>query len=179
MGITYDPTKPASGDAPSADQGPMQTNFASLNTYLIVDHVAFSDAQYGMHKQVTFGSNNVPAVPTSPPVLFTQNDAFSTPQLYWYSGNSTKTSDQYDATSTNGSAVVLGGVIVKWGSLAGNGPFSVVFAKAFPNTVFSVQLTAMRAASAVDYRLTASPTTTGFSGTVTNSSTMYWFAIGN
>jgi len=50
MGISYDPTKPAANDKPTNDQAPMQTNFASIQTLIDVDHVDFANGNYGMHK---------------------------------------------------------------------------------------------------------------------------------
>src|SRR5450631_2187971 len=105
MGITYDPTKPAANDRPTNDQLPMQTNFASIKTLIDVDHVDFSNAQYGQHKQITFATiapPNPPIPTVSPPQLFTNtqdgagnNLPGSLAELFFYSGTVAQSKDQY------------------------------------------------------------------------------------
>lgn len=119
MGIFYDPTKPAANDKPSNDQSPMQMNFASIKTLIDVDHVDFDNALYGEHNQVTFAANKIPAIPTTPPVLFTNNVA-GLAQLFYYTGDTPNGSPQYTTTAltpttSSGSTMALGGIIIKWG----------------------------------------------------------------
>lgn len=148
MGIPYFPTIPATNDDPADDQPLMLQNFGSINTLINVDHVGFNNASYGEHNQVTFASNNVPTTPTAPPVLFTNiqdgnGNALpgSLAQLFFYSGSTVKGSTQY-ASVSNGSALLLGGIVIKWGSgaLTGVGnPTS--FVNSFPTNCFAVIIT--------------------------------------
>ena len=48
----YNPNIPAANDLLSADQGPMQENFQSIQTLIDIDHVDFVQGQFGQHKQV-------------------------------------------------------------------------------------------------------------------------------
>lgn len=140
MSISYNLGIPAAGNNPSVDQPKMKDNNDNINNLIGIDHVAFNTSGSGKHLQVTFNSNNVPSIPTSPPVLFTNDDAFSIPQLFFYSGSAAHTSSQYVA-STNGSTFLLGGMILKWGTSTANNPaLPVVFASAFPNQCFGVFL---------------------------------------
>lgn len=172
---------PAANNDPADDQPLMQTNFANINSYLQVDHTNPATTGAGEHKQVTFNSNNVPAIPTSPPVLFTNNDAFSTPQLFFYSGNAAKSSNQYVA-STNGSTYLLGGIIVKWGSGNANQSGTVnSFTSAFPNNCYSVLVTPTDTAYTGTFAVTA-VSTTGFTAKRQSGSGVtgfYYLAIGN
>src|ERR1700729_2313552 len=142
MTIAYNLGIPNAPDNPSIDQPNMKTNNDNIATYVAVDHVGFNTAGSGQHNQITFHANNVPAVPTAPPVLFTNNDAFSLPQLFYYSGDAAHSSSQYVA-SPNGSTFLLGGIIIKWGmgALTGLPGPSVTFPVAFPNNCYSVTIT--------------------------------------
>jgi hypothetical protein len=140
MSIPYNLNIPAAANNPSTDQPNMQTNTNNIATYVAVDHVAFNTTGSGQHNQVTFAANNVPSVPTSPPVLFT-NTVGSTPQLFFYSGASTTSSQVYHNAST-GSTYLLGGIILKWGLInpATNGT-TYTFDHPFPNSCYNVQVT--------------------------------------
>ncbi len=199
MGIPYDPLKPATNNRPTNDQPIMQSNFASLKTLIDVDHTDFSSPYYGEHDQVTFSSNNVPGLPTpldasgnNQGVLFTQAPIAGVKinQLFYYAGNATETTDVYDNSGANGSTMLLGGIIMKWGSFAsaagGGLQPAVAFTKKFPNACFNVQLTFQSAAAGFPgLKLTATPTVSGFTVDKQNVSplspagTIYWVAIGN
>lgn len=137
-------TIPAANDRPSDDQPLMQSNFANINSYLKVEHTDPAAVNAGRHKQVTFNSNNPPSVPTSPPVLFTNNvDGAGNglpgglAEMFFYSGAASASSNSYRATP-NGSTMLLGGIILKWGSAGAIGGGGFSFATAFPNNCFSV-----------------------------------------
>ncbi len=142
--FTYTRDRPNAPNNPSVDQPVMKINTNSIDDLIAVDHVSFNANGGGQHEQVTFNANNVPSVPTSPPVLFTNNDAFSIPQLFYYSGIAPRTTDQYKLT-TNGSTFLFGGIILKWGSFnPPNGTSIVTFTglspanSAFPDNCFTV-----------------------------------------
>lgn len=192
MGITYDPTKPAANDRPANDQGPMQTNFASIKTLIDVDHVDFGNANYGMHQWVQFPYIYSAGATVAVPRLFTNTvdgsgNALpgSLAQFLMYNGGAAAQSSlQNNVTGSNGSVMLPMGIIMKWGSqsFSGSQNPSVTFTNAFPNNCFGVQLTLLNTNSTVPsaWRLTT-VTTSGWTGNVqaTGSTTMYWFAIGN
>ena len=133
----------------------MQQNFASINTYLQVDHTnpsANVSGGAGQHKQVTFNGSNVPSVPTSPPILFTniydgQGNALpgSLAQLFYYVGGTSTTTNNYVSVPSSGSTMLFGGIILKWGignlSSFPNGGTTISYAKPFPNACFFAQAT--------------------------------------
>jgi hypothetical protein len=130
---------PSANMPPSQSQPLMLQNFASTQGILGVDHVTFNNETGGLHKQVTFTQTPaapVPTLPTDPPVLFTMPNILNgVPQLFYYSGSDTQSSTQY-INALQGSTFLLGGIIIKWGSMGVPGP--VTFASAFPNTCYVV-----------------------------------------
>jgi hypothetical protein len=197
--IPYNLGIPNAPDNPSTDQPNMKLNNDNIATYVAVDHVGFnagSGATSGHHLQVTFDSNNVPSVPTSPPVLFT-NTVSGLPQLFFYSGSSAKGSTQYYIASAGGGAgqvesstFLLGGLVLKTGSVTiSGGPSPVNFVVAFPNSCLSViaqPINSTGPTSANDYvYVSGSPTASSFNATATrrittasNTVNFFYIAIG-
>lgn len=188
MGIPYTPSIPATNDDPADDQPLMQQNFASINTLINVDHVGFADASYGEHNQVTFATTNVPTIPTSPPVLFTNiqdgngNNLPGAPaleQLFFYSGTNLKGSTQYASVAT-GSVLLFGGIVMKWGMGALIGA-QTNFVNSFPNSCFVVLITGTSTLYTGGFVSTAVGPT-GFTAQRTSGSGntgFYYIAIGN
>lgn len=145
--FTYSPTIPNPPNDPADDVFTMQNNSASINGIIAVDHIGFNVTGGGRHAQVTFNANNVPTPPVSPPVLFTDlptnhGGAPTNPGLFFYSGNSAQSSDQFTIAS-NGSVLLMGGIILKWGTvtyLAAGGTQGFSFISAFPNNAFSISI---------------------------------------
>jgi hypothetical protein len=182
MTFPFNTSIPAATSNPADDQPIIQTNFLSTSQLLAVDHVTFNNSTGGQHEQVTFNANNVPSPPVSPPVLFT-NTVAGLPQLFFYSGDAAHSSNQYVA-SANGSTLLLGGIILKWGSASISSPSSVVsFPVAFPNNCFNVQATVNRTGANVAVAVSG-VSTTGFTAYGTASAspiafTLYYLAIGD
>jgi hypothetical protein len=154
MSIPYNLNIPFATHNPSVDQPNMETNNNSIATYVAVDHVGFNTTGSGQHNQVTFNANNIPAVPTAPPVLFT-NTVGSLPQLFFYSGSAANGQNQYLAAPNQGSTFLLGGMIVKWGIANTNNPaVTTTFNQAFPNACFIVLLTNLSAAYTGSFAVT-------------------------
>jgi len=177
---TFDPTIPAASHNPSVDQPNMQLNNASIDSILGVDHITFNTNGGGYHQQVTFNSDNVPAVPTLPPVLFT-NTINGLSQLFYYSGDATHSSGQYQQ-NTNGSTFLLGGIILKWGMIENVGsPYSVTYSAlspsltAFPTNCFGVFLQGISSTPTI----VGTPTTTGFTASGFAPLKFYFLSIGN
>jgi hypothetical protein len=169
MTIAYSVNIPNPPNDPADDVSTMQSNAAAIGTIIAVDHVGFNVAGGGQHAQVTFNANNVPTPPVSPPVLFTDAPANhggsggnTVPELFFYSGNAPQSSNQFVLTG-NGSVLLLGGIIIKWGQVgaAVNGN-TYTFASAFPNNVFSVVVTFNGASVPPNIVGTNGYTTTGF-----------------
>lgn len=183
--FSYTTNIPFSSNSPSVDQPNMQTNTNSTANILAVDHVTFNAANGGTHKQVTLNTSNIPiAVDGSfVPTIFTNTKdgagntlPGSIAQFFGYSGAVANSSGQYTSLS-NGSVVLFGGIILKWGVVTGNGT-AQNFVSAFPNNVFSAVGTPSAGNSqGVCYvlNLTKSQITIQ-SG---NSSPCYYIAIGN
>jgi hypothetical protein len=184
----FDTGVPAANDNPSEDQPDMLTNNMSTNGLIGTDHITFNIDNGGQHKQVTFnqdaaqGFPYVPTLPATPPVLFTY-PVNGLSQLLYYTGTAAQSSTQY-VTLTNGSVLLLAGIIMKWGvvTLPGTGfNQSVPFVNPFPNNCFSVvasnaQITSVTLSSVVAFN------TNGFTAVKSSSSgtlTISYIAIGN
>ena len=199
MTISYNNGIPAANNNPSTDQPNMKTNTDAIDTLLAIDHVSFNTASGGTHKQVTFSSNNIPATPVSPPILFT-NTVSGLPQLFFYSGSSAQSSNQYNineavpgSAGTGGSTFLLGGIILKWGVVSASDNTSISFSTnagaAFPNACFGVFLTLYTSSSSSSNALILSvsptPTASAFTPRIrrsdgtTQSGTICYVAIGN
>ena len=196
----FNASVPGANNNPSDDQNPMlQDNISTLGI-LGVDHITFNINNGGQHKQITFNQDTsqgfpyVPALPASPPVLFTNikdgagnilpGSPLPIPELFYYSGSAAQSSSQY-LSQPNGSVLVLGGIIFKWGSsglIGSQLTFASLGIPSFPNACFSVVVNGNNLAYSGGFIVTAIGPT-GF--TVSRSSgspgnTGYYFtAIGN
>ncbi len=195
MTFKYDGNIPNPPADPADDVGQMQINSASISSLLAVDHVGFNVAGGGQHKQVTFNSNNVPASPTTPPILFT-NTVGSLAQLFFYSGAQANSADQYYIASPGGgtgqtetSTMMLGGLILKTGIVTvTGGPTNVTFVKKFNNTCLTVVAQPINAGAPTvvnDYVYVSNASATLFQATavrrtsaVSNTVGFYYIAIG-
>jgi hypothetical protein len=198
MTINYNLGIPASGDNPSTDQPNMQVNNDAIAQYVAIDHVAFNTNGSGQHEQVTFNANNIPSIPTNPPVLFTNNQDGSGNvlnsgfnQLFFYSGNALNTSNQYFQGTLGGSMLLFQGMILKWGTTIGapdNTPinFNSIAGSAFPNNCFSVTATAVNTVTSQNAivivggvgKTSFTPRILTAAGTPI-AGTINWIAIGN
>ena len=146
---------PASNDNPSVDQPNMQSNNDAIYNFANVDLIGFTPAASagttGQHRQVTFSVNNPPSLPTTPPILFTNtqdgygnNLPASLAQLFFYTGSATQSQKNYAYFGGNGSTMLMGGFILKWGTNAvgGSGTANITYASMnignFPNNCFLV-----------------------------------------
>ena len=146
----FDATVPATNDNPSADQPDMLVNNQSTLGILGTDHITFNLNNGGQHKAITFNqdASYAPvAFPVNPPQLFTNTvdgagNALPSgvPELFFYSGSTTQSQSQYVSRPV-GSVVLPGGIIMKWGAVAGvTDGTAITFGVAFPNNVFSLQV---------------------------------------
>lgn len=168
--FTFDDTIPAANNNPSSDQPLMLINNQSDAGIWDIDHVGFNQSNGGTHSQITFSSNNVPTIPTTQPIAFT-NNVSGVPQLFFYPvGNASVTSNQY-VSASSGSTYLLGGIIMKWGPIS-NG--AITFTSAFPNNIFSLQVSSFNGSG--NY---SGVTTSGFTASSFTAGANYYMAIGN
>jgi hypothetical protein len=148
--FSYNDAVPAANNNPSVDQPDMQINTLSTDQILAIDHISFNTNNGGQHKQITFNIDNasgfpyIPTIPTSPPVLFTQN-VNALPELFYYSGDAAHGSSQY-VQGTNGSTFLFGGIILKWFTVTSASTnfiqtFAGVGLTNFPNNAFGAVAT--------------------------------------
>ena len=179
--FTYITGVPAADNDPSVDQPNMVTNTNSIPGLIAIDHVSFNASNGGTHLQVTFSSDNVPTLPATPPVLFT-NTVNGLPELFFYSGDATHSSNQY-VQAAQGSTMLLGGIILKWGTSAGlvADNTTITFPVAFPNNCYNVQLSINDSTAKQTYLNVSAKSTTGFTIRAAGSVPVafYYSAIGN
>lgn len=131
---TYNNNVPLATQQINQTQAPIQTNFASLETLIDVDHVDFSDPNYGKHNTVTFPVTNPlsPMFGTTEFALFNEPDPATTLNQLWLNNPTNLAFVQFPiaasifntvaapATSSKGWSVLPSGFTVQWGSQATN-----------------------------------------------------------
>ena len=188
---SYNNAVPATNNNPSNDQPDMLINTQSIESLIGENHVTFDLANGGQHTSIQFNqdASYVPVPPVSPPELFT-NTVNGLPQLFYYSGSSAQSSDQYD-DAANLSTFLFGGIILKAGSFSSSAAPSIstivtysTLAPAlapFLNNTRVVLLTPINsAAGGTTGRVTATSSTT-FTVThgIVSSAQWYFIAIGD
>jgi len=189
----FDATVPATNDNPSADQPDMLVNNQSTLGILGTDHITFNLNNGGQHKAITFNqdASYVPvAFPVNPPQLFTNTvdgagNALpgGVPELFYYSGSNVQSQNQYVSRPT-GSVLLPGGIIMKWGqanNISDGAAFT--FVPAFPNNVFSLQVSGGTSSSpqpTINFSQ-GTLSVTGFTAKITGTQPInfYYIAIGN
>jgi hypothetical protein len=187
---------PAAGNRPSADQPLIQANFANINSFLSVDHIApGTNNTAGYHSQVHLINEAAPGIGFANSVLYSNIPAGDTKSWpFWQNSSGIfQMMGTNIGTVNNGQAFLPGGIIIKWGfsPLPGGSTGSVTFSPPFPNNCFTVFTNFSAAAAntilatitiANDLNIT-SPIKTGFGfkiqGTTGGSNGFYWLAIGN
>jgi len=187
---------PAAKNTPAQDQPEMQKNYANIAGFLAVDHTAAGSINAGTHTHVTFPKNVIPTpvLGNYTPVLFTNNQDGNQPtpntlpgnELFFFSGSVLESLQQY-IVSSNGSTMLFGGVILKWGNMTippSTSVTTITFPVAYPNNCFCVLLTASNTRGAVlsSTSYISSVSKANFvvtSATNSQPATFYYLAIGN
>lgn len=181
---TFDPNIPAANNNPSDDQPDMLVNNASINDALAQDHVAFNANFTGIHQFVRFLNDQTPATAYQIPYLNSiTNGAYS--ELRFNEKDAGSSTNQY-VSNSNGSTLVLGGIIIKWGLVTVNlsgATATVTYPVAFPRNTFNVQISpqtgnAYNAQPLID-AISATTFTIRRNGTANASCAYYYLAIGN
>lgn len=116
--FSFNAAMPAAQNNPSQDQSRMLINNMSTASLVNIDHIGFNQNNGGQHKAVTFNqdSNYTPVTfPVVSPQMFTKTVG-ALPQLHYYSGTQAQSADQYKV-DTNFSSLLMGGLIIKCGSI--------------------------------------------------------------
>ena len=193
--MTFNPLIPQPGDLISVSQGELLINFGQLNAQYGADHDGFNTGSAngsGMHDQVTFLANQ--AAPS-----LTRNSVAGVSGIYCnlvggvsclFFQNSTQNIQLTGTTtaSDNGSTVLPGGIIMKWGNFGfngGSGSAGVSFGTAFPNHFYSCSLlpsTGTPSAGVGSVSFSGTGSLSGFTAFRSNTSgvvTYFYIAIGN
>jgi hypothetical protein len=183
---SYSPTIPNPPNDPADDVGQMQTNSASIRSYLLVDHTDFGFIGNGQHNKVTFNTNVAGSVTNAVGCLHT------TASNLFYLKGATDIQLTGGATAvSNGSATLPSGIILKYGSVASSATGSgflqvtITYTTPFPTVFLSVIPTILSTASAASAHITSIDVpTSGRTSFVINyqsavPGTIYWVAIGN
>jgi hypothetical protein len=167
----------------------MLGNFQYLQTDLSTDHNFTGNTATsgdGYHKIIHFvNQGSDPSVVTNIGQLYTKTVG-ATQQLFYENGLGQVSQISATATSATakGTASLLGGMIIQWGTvtLGATTSGSVTFNIAFPNNLFSLTNGLIRAGAGTAQSVNMNtPTVSGFNWTSTsvNNISFYWMAIGN
>jgi len=190
---SYNNGVPATNNDPSVDQPNMLINTQSINSIIATDHVGFNSTGPaggigGQHLQVTFNGNNIPSLPATLATLFANNqdgNGNNLPnglsQLFAYSGTAAQSQLQYtlnSASTTYGSVMLFGGLIMKFGTVATvtTSGTTVTFGEAFPTVCYGAVGAAT--GSSRDFISTAVTTSTVTLYSRTGPVTAFYIAIG-
>lgn len=183
--FTYSRDIPAGNLTPAQNRPSMTINTNSADSIWDEDHYGFNDNNGGLHQQVTFPLIHVP--PTAPftPTVFTKNDPYTIPQLFYYTGTEAQSSLQYilgSSSGAQGSVMLLGGIILKWGQksfsgTSGNVSFSGEGLQSFPHNLFNVMITSSQSVKYFGTTITDA-NGFGFQASLPNGF-FFWIAIGN
>lgn len=147
MALTYNNAIPQATDAFATSQPQILTNFASIESLIDVDHEDFASPEYGQHAKVTFPvQGSAPVFAAGSVGLYNLNSSLTTLNELFLTNSAGAT---YPITgveaATTGWTYLPSGLLLKWGTSAGNGSTTIVFpvAATIPvfNNVFTAQVT--------------------------------------
>lgn len=150
--LTYYSGIPTASQRLKDSQPQIQTNFTNLQSYLEINHEAFSnDPNYGKHKFVQFpnqSSDPSGSIGASEVGLYCKDDGSAVQQLYLKNGSSSEIAITGATLATTGETTLPSGLKIKWGqsATASNGLATVTFTNAFSTAIYSIQTTVANAA---------------------------------
>lgn len=184
--IGYNLNIPAANNNPSQDQPKMQTNTNAINTLISLDHFTFADSQAGRHKQVTLTNEAAPGLNGGNGVLYGNLQAGQSWPFWQNALGSFQLATLPVISATQGSAVIPGGLILKWGKITSPGSSgTLIYTTPFPsgNPPLTIQLTLERSSGnqtvTVDDSPAPTPAAFDYLASSGGSAFLYWFAIGN
>ena len=202
MSFPYNNNIPQPTDALNKSQGDLLTNFGSIKSLIDVNHYDFANTLAGKHMFVTLPIQAAdPGTTSTEMALYTKDDGSgSNPAMFIQPKSSgTPINITSSGQATNGWTRLPSGILLKWGAVPGvtvQSGFTITpqvvnfpVSGSIPvfSSVYNVQVT-LGANSSSDYNqaiMMPSFTTTTFtvvprqlSGIVTETVTVYFFAIG-
>lgn len=187
--IGYNLNIPFATNNPSTDQPNMLTNTNAINTWNNIDHNTFSASNAGTHKQVTLTNEAAPGFVGGSGVFYANVQSGQSWPFWQNALGSFQMMQAAIATTNNGSTLIPGGIILKWGivtPLVSTTTTPVTFSPVFPNNCFNVQATLINAGATGNEQTisirSGSVVPGGFSYNYTGGSAyngFYWFAVGN
>lgn len=192
MTFVYTNTVPNPPNLPSTDVNAMQTNTATIDSWVQRDHVGFNNADAGYHRQVHMDNQAAPALGTQDCVFYA--DAVGGNSWPHWRNNlgsfqmtGSASANNPSAGAANGWTFLPGGLIYQWGIFNFGAVAGVItFATAniaFPTNCFGVLLTVITNGGAPFGTMSvANVSTTSFQYTIQNQGAatgFYWSAIGN
>lgn len=148
--MAYDQNIPQSTDFLSTSQPQLLANFQAIQTLVAVNHEDFASANIGKHKFVTFPVQSAtPATVAGDIALFSKASALTGQNELFFQQDTGDPLDIVPFTAsdpaTTGWTYLPSGLLLKWGTLAGNGDATFAFPVAanIPvfNHVYSCQIT--------------------------------------
>lgn len=148
--MAYDGTIPNSTDLISVSQPQIQANFAAIEALIDVNHEDFASANIGKHKFVTFPVQaSTPATVAGDVALFSAASVLTGNNELYFQKDTGNPLDIVPFTASDpavtGWTYLPSGILMKWGTLSGNGDatFSFPVAASIPvfTAVYSAQVT--------------------------------------
>lgn len=148
--MAYNGAIPQSTDLQSSTQPQILANFAAIQTLIDVNHEDFASANQGKHKFVTFPVQaSTPVTVAGDIALFSAASALTGNNELFFQNDSGNPLSIVPFTAsdpaTTGWTYLPSGILMKWGTLAGNGNsvFSLPVAANIPvfTAVYSAQVT--------------------------------------
>jgi len=203
MSFVYTNTVPNPPNLPSTDVNAMQTNTATIDSWVQRDHFGFNNSEGGLHQQVSMANQAAPGIPANMDgVLYADANGGNSWPIWQNTLGSFQITGSAAATNpsvpgANGFTFLPGGFIFQWGivlAAVGGIITPVLFATSninFPNNCFIVNTTLIHSVGPIPAvpTVVGSLTVSGVSNTgfsylklsTQNSSYLafYWTAIGN
>ena len=191
---TYTPGYPPDGSSLGQTKATIRNNLDGTFETLNVDHVN-NNGQPGSNPAGYHTVIHVVPEGSDPSAIAgygqlyskTINSVTTDEALFWETGGGIiqqMTVNLTPSASNNGQTFLPGGLIMKFGNASGSsaGAFNVAYASAFPNNLFSLNVSVAKAEVPTEYDIAPGfVTTSGFRLVIANSGAfnVYWIAIGN
>lgn len=191
---TYTPGYPPDGSSLGQTKATIRNNLDGTFETLAVDHINNNgqpgSQPAGYHSVIhAVPQGGDPAAVTGYGQLYSKtiNSVVTDQALFWETGGGIiqqLTVNLTPSASNNGQTFLPGGLIMKFGTASGSsaGAFNVTYASAFPNNLFSLNVSVAKAEVPTQYDIAPGfVTTAGFRLVIANNGAfnVYWIAIGN
>lgn len=140
MTFVYTNTVPNPPNLPSTDVNAMQTNTATIDSWVQRDHFGFNTDNGGLHNKVSLPNQGAPAIPTNMNAVFFAKAVGGNSWPHWVNGIGVagfqitgSAAAVYPSAVANGYSFLPGGLIIQWGkfliptTVAVNVPMNINF----------------------------------------------------